>query len=75
MHFLTGASILIVDFEHLSDGWECYVCILTIAIQVTINGKPDQDAFVFTVAFRSISKRTANQFREFLRKIYCKRSL
>ena len=37
MYFLPGSSALIVDFEHVSDGWECYVCILTIAIQVTIN--------------------------------------
>ena len=31
--------------------------------------KSDKDAFVFTVAFQSISKRTTNQFREFLRKM------
>ena len=31
--------------------------------------KPDKDEFVFTVAFHSISKRTANQFREILRKV------
>ena len=29
----------------------------------------DKDAFVFTLAFQSIPKRTTNQFREFLRKM------
>ena len=37
MYFLLGSSVLPVDFEHLSDGWECYVRILKIALQVTIN--------------------------------------
>ena len=37
MYFLPGSSVLIADFKHLPNGWECYVCILTIAIQGTIN--------------------------------------
>ena len=34
MYFL---PVLIFDFEQLSGRWECYVCILTIAIEMTIN--------------------------------------
>ena len=37
--FLPGSTVFIVDFKHLNNGWECCVCILTIAtIQVAING-------------------------------------
>ena len=83
MYFLPGSSVFIVDFKHLNDGWECCVCILTIqvhfsntilTIQIAYTSghqwfrKPNKDAFVFIVAFQSISKSATNQFRESLRK-------
>ena len=37
LNFPPSCSVFTVDFEHLNDGWECCVCILTMAIQVTIN--------------------------------------
>ena len=37
LNFPPSCSVFTVDFEHLNDGWECCACILTMAIQVTIN--------------------------------------
>ena len=37
-YFLRGSRVFIVDFERLKDEWKCYVCILTMCIQMTING-------------------------------------
>ena len=37
LNFLPSWCVFIVDFEDLNDGWEFFVCILTMAIQVTIN--------------------------------------
>ena len=36
LNFLHSCSIFNVDFEHLNDGRECCLCILTMAIQGTI---------------------------------------
>ena len=36
-NFEPGSIVFIADFEHLNDRWECFVSILTIAMQVTIN--------------------------------------
>ena len=45
LHFLPGCSAFIVDFEHLNDGWECCVCILITAIQVTISSSKSRVCF------------------------------
>ena len=70
LNFLRSCSVFIVGFEHLNDGRECCVCILTMAIQGTIKSskEPDKEVFVFTVAFQSIPKRAAKQLRKSLRK-------